>query len=99
MSRPRDRRANDAALPVDPARLKAQFPSLTDDDLEAYGAVTRRILAAATPDDRARITRETLALGRAAREKGAAGTALTAKEESALRYLAAVDKMQTRARG
>lgn len=92
MSQPRDR------LPVDPARLKAQFPSLTDDDLEAYAAGTRRILAAATPEDRARVTRETLALGRAARDKRAAGKTLSTQEEAALRYLAAVDKMQTRAR-
>jgi hypothetical protein len=85
-------------LPVDPLRLKAQFPSLTDDDLEAYGAVTRRILAAPSPEERARITRETLALGRSAREKRAAGTALAANEEAALRYLGAVDKMQSRGR-
>ena len=84
-------------LPVDPARLKAQFPSLTDDDLQAYVEVTRRILTAATPEDRAQITRETLTLGRGAREKQAAGQPVTAKEEAALRYLAAVDKMQARA--
>ena len=48
-------------LPVDPGRLKAQFPSLTDDDLQAYVEVTRRILATA-PEDRARITRETVIL-------------------------------------
>jgi hypothetical protein len=82
-------------LPVDPARLKAQFPSLTDDDLQAYVEVTRRILANA-PEDRARITRDTVTLGRAAREKQTGGQPLTAKEEGALRYLAAVDKMQAR---
>jgi hypothetical protein len=84
-------------LPVDPLRLRAQFPSLTEDDLESYGAVTRRILAA-DPEERARITRETLALGRSAREKRAAGTGLSANEEAALRYLGAVDKMQSRGR-
>ena len=87
-----------AGLPVDPVRLKAQFPSLTDEDLQAYVEVTRRILGAATPEDRARITRETLAAGRAAREKRTAEKPLTAREEAALRYLAAVDKMQSRAR-
>jgi hypothetical protein len=82
-------------LPVDPVRLKAQFPALTDDDVAAYQDVTRRILAADSSDERARITRETLSLGRSAREKRAAGAALAATEEAALRYLDAVDKMQS----
>jgi ribosomal protein L12E/L44/L45/RPP1/RPP2 len=86
---------NAKGLPVDPERLRAEFPALTDDDLEAYVAVTRKILAAATPEERARITRESLASGRAAREKQAAGTALTEKEQRAVRYVSALDKMQS----
>ena len=83
-------------LPVDPARLRAQFPELTDDDLEAYVEVTRRILAGLTTEERARITRETLALGRAARTRTGEGATPAAGEALALRYLAAVEKMQGR---
>jgi len=54
--------------------------------------VTRRILSAAAPADRARITRETLARGRAARVKAP----LDDDDRLALRYLTAVDKMQGR---
>lgn len=83
-------------LPVDPARLMAQFPALTADDLEAYGAMTRKILAAATADERARITALALATGRAARDKQQAGAALSREEQDALRYVLALDKMQSR---
>lgn len=54
--------------------------------------MTRRILSAAAPADRARITRETLARGRAARVKAP----LDDDDRLALRYLTAVDKMQGR---
>jgi len=84
----------DRALPVDPERLRRQFPELTEADLEAYQAVTRRILAESSPDRRARLTRETLARGRQAREKQAAGGALTGEEARDLGYLQAVTKMQ-----
>jgi hypothetical protein len=82
-------------LPVDPERLRRQFPELTPEDLDAYEAVTRRILAEPSADRRARLTRDTLARGRQAREKQAAGGALTADEMRDLRYLQAVTKMQT----
>jgi hypothetical protein len=82
--------AGEPALPVDVERLRREFPALTADDLEAYVAVTRRILAARDPADRARITRETLARGRAAR----AAEPRDDDERLAARYVAAVGKMQ-----
>jgi hypothetical protein len=82
----------EAPLPVDVDRLRRQFPTLTTDDLEAYVAVTRRILAARDPADRARITRETLTRGRAARDHAPRDD----EERLALRYVAAVEKMQGR---
>ena len=84
----------DRTLPVDPERLRRQFPELTEADLEAYEAVTLRILAESSPDRRARLTRDTLARGRQARDKQASGGALTADEARDLRYLQAVAKMQ-----
>jgi hypothetical protein len=81
-------------LPVDPERLRRQFPELTAEDLEAYEAVTRRILAEASADRRARLSRDTLERGRQAREKKASGGALSADEARDLRYLQAVAKMQ-----
>ena len=79
----------EAPLPVDVDRLRRQFPALTDEDVEAYVSVTRRIMSA-SPADRARITRETLARARAAR------TAPPRDDDDRLaaRYLAAVEKMQ-----
>ena len=81
-------------LPVDPARLRREFPGLTDGDVAAFEEVTRRILAEARPDARARLTREILTRGRQARESEAAGAKLSADESLATRYLAAVEKMQ-----
>ena len=78
-------------LPVDTARLKKQFPDLDDGDVAAYVAVTRRILAAEGPAERARITREELARGRAVRAKG---PPQGDEERLSLRYLDAVGKMQ-----
>jgi hypothetical protein len=82
------------SLPVDPERLRRQFPDLTADDLAAYTEVTRRILGEASPDKRARLLRDTLARGQQARDKRAAGAALTEGELLDLRYLQAVAKMQ-----
>ena len=79
-------------LPVDRARLRRQFPQLTDDDLQAYETVTRRILESKGPAERGRITREIMETGRSARAK--ARETLTEAERLALRYLAAVGKMQ-----
>jgi hypothetical protein len=81
-------------LPVDPARLRRQFPALTDDDIAAFEEVTSRILNEDRPEARARVTREVLAQGRRARERTAAGEAVSAEESLAARYVAAVDKMQ-----
>jgi len=78
------------ALPVDVERLRKQFRALTDDDVAAYVSVTRRIMSASAAD-RARITRETLARARAAREAAPRDD----DDRLALRYLAAVEKMQS----
>jgi hypothetical protein len=84
----------DRPLPVDPERLRRQFPALTTEDLDAYEAVTHRILAEPSADRRARLTTDTLARGRQAREKKASGGRLTADEARDLGYLLAVEKMQ-----
>ena len=84
--------AGEPPLPVDVERLRREFPALTTEDLDAYVAVTRRILAARDPADRARITRETLARGRAA----GAEAPRDEDERLAARYVAAVAKMQGR---
>ena len=83
-------------LPVDPARLRRQFPDLTDGDIAAFEEVSRRLLDEGKPETRAKLTREIVARGRQAREREAAGTKLSADESLAARYLAAVDKMQRR---
>jgi hypothetical protein len=81
-------------LPVDPARLRRQFPGLTDADIEAFEQVTRRILDEPRPEARARMTREIVSRGRESRERAATGAKLSADESLAVRYLAAVEKMQ-----
>lgn len=81
-------------LPVDPERLRRQFPGLTAEDLAAYTEVTRRVLAEASPDKRARLLRDTLARGRQARDKRSSGAALSEVESLDLRYVQAVEKMQ-----
>ena len=80
------------SLPVDPERLRRQFPALTEEDLAAYVEVTRRVLA--DPQAKGKAMRAILESGRAARTKPAAS--LSADERLHLRYLAAVDKMQAR---
>lgn len=55
--------------------------------------MTRRILATADPRVRARLTREVLAEGRAAAEKG---RPLTPEQSLAVRYVGAIAKMQGR---
>jgi hypothetical protein len=82
------------SLPVDPERLRKQFPTLTSEDLAAYVEVTGTVLA--DPAARGKNMAALMALARAAREKAAAGQALTAAEERAARYLTAVEKMQAR---
>ena len=83
-------------LPVDPARLKRQFPELTDADIGAYETVTRRILGKKDPAERGRLTRTVMAMARSARAKAVSGLTLTEEEQQALSYLDAVDKMQGR---
>ena len=80
-------------LPVDLGRLKAEFPELTDDDLDAYVTITRRVLG--EPMARAKMMREVMANARRAQEKTAAGAKLAKDEELLVRYLAAVSKMQS----
>jgi len=87
-------RPQTGSLPVDPKRLRRQFPELTAQDLEAYEEVTHLILGEPSAERRARLTRETLARGRQARDKQASGGALTKDEARDLGYLQAVAKMQ-----
>lgn len=82
-------------LPVDPDRLRRQFPELTEEDLAAYVEVTRAILSAPGPAERAQRTREVMTDAGNARERGAEGT-LSVAEARALRYLSAIEKMQGR---
>jgi len=79
-------------LPVDLERLRTQFPSLTDDDLEAYAAVTRRVLA--DPGTRARRMAEVMERARQASAKAAAGASLGHEEALLVRYRQAMAKMQ-----
>jgi hypothetical protein len=79
-------------LPVDPQRLRARFPALTDEDLQAYTAVTARVLA--DPRCAGRVLAECLALAQRAREKEAQGHPLEPGEGRALAYARAMDKMQ-----
>jgi len=94
MARSGRRPGPEAGLPVDPARLRRQFPDLSDGDLEAYVEVTRRILGQAGLPERARLSREILARARGV--QGKAAGELTVDEALALRYLRAVEKMQGR---
>jgi hypothetical protein len=79
-------------LPVDAARLRREFPDLSEEDLEAYVSVTRSVLGDAAA--RGRRMREVMDGGRRAREKAATGGALTPQEQTLVRYLAALAKMQ-----
>jgi hypothetical protein len=80
------------SLPVEPERLRRQFPSLTDEDLAAFDQVTRRILA--DPRQRGRVLAETMTLAQRAREKQAQEIALEPEERLALAYASAIGKMQ-----
>jgi hypothetical protein len=81
------------ALPVDPARLRQQFPQLTDEDVVAFETVTRSVLDLST-EARGRRMHEVLEQARHGRERQAAGQALDPAETLAVRYLSAVEKMQ-----
>jgi hypothetical protein len=78
-------------LPVPPERLKERFPSLTDDDLQAYTEVTTRLLGRAK---KGKALSEIMTMAVRAREKEAGGETLDPDELLALRYLRAVEKMQ-----
>lgn len=79
-------------LPVDPDRLRREFPALSQDDLDAYVEITERVMAAGK--DRPRLMKEILAGARAARERQQKGETLSAQETLRVRYLSAVEKMQ-----
>jgi hypothetical protein len=81
-------------LPVDPDRLRRQFPSLSDEELAAYEAVTRRILA--DPRRRGRVLSDAMALAQRAREKEPQAVPLEPDERLALAYVEAIGKMQAR---
>ena len=80
-------------LPVDPERLRKEFPSLTDEDLAAYTQVTRSLLA--EPARRGRRLAEVLAAAQRAREKEAASAPLEDDERLGLAYVRALEKMQS----
>jgi hypothetical protein len=84
----------DSSLPVDPERLRARFPALTDDDLDAYVTVSRRVLGDART--RGRTMRALMQAAEAARQKESAAKPLTDEESLALRYRRAIEKMQGR---
>ena len=79
-------------LPVEPERLRSRFPSLTDEDIDAYVTVTKRVLA--DPRSRGPAMAEVMAAAQRASEREAGGAELTEDERLALRYLRAVGKMQ-----
>jgi len=79
-------------LPVEAERLRSRFPSLTDDDIDAYVAVTTRVLA--DQPNRARAMADVMAAAQRAREREAGGAELAPDERLALRYLRALAKMQ-----
>jgi hypothetical protein len=79
-------------LPVDPERLRRQFPSLTDEDLAAYAEVTRSLLA--DPARRGRRLADVMAAAQRGREKEAASAPLEDDERLGLAYVRALAKMQ-----
>ena len=79
-------------LPVSPERLRSLFPSLTDEDMDAYVAVTTRVLA--DPRSRGPAMADVMAAAKRAAERDAGDGELTEDERLALRYVRAVAKMQ-----
>jgi hypothetical protein len=77
---------------VNPERLKKEFPDLTEEDLEAYVTVTRRLLA--DPTKRVQVLEDVKAKAQAAQAKAGAG--LSPDEALAGRYMQAIQKMQKR---
>ena len=81
-----------ADLPVALERLKTEFPELSEEELQAYVTVTRRVLG--DPTSRAQGMRAVMDGARQAQQKAAAGGTLTPDEQLLARYLAAMAKMQ-----
>lgn len=81
-------------LPVEPARLRDRFPSLTDEDLSAYSEVTRALLA--EPRARGRKLADVMAAAERGRAKEAAATPLEDDERVAVAYIRALARMQGR---
>ena len=79
-------------LPVDVVRLKAEFPDLTDEDLQAYVTVTRRVLG--DPAARAQKMREVMDRARQAQQRALSGGTLTDEDRLLIGYLSALAKMQ-----
>lgn len=79
-------------LPVDPERLRREFPALEDRDLDAWEVVTRRLLA--DPRRRGALLAELVAAAERARQKEASALALDEEERLGLDYLRAMAKMQ-----
>lgn len=80
------------SLPVDPERLRKQFPGLTDEEIAAYERVTRRVLA--DPRWRGRVLADVMSNAQRAREKAATGAQLDPEERLALTYVNALRRMQ-----
>lgn len=81
-------------LPVAPAELRRRFPSLTDEELAAWTAVTRELLA--DPARRGRRLTEVLSAARRGDEKEAAGREPEPDESRARLYVRALARMQGR---
>ncbi len=79
-------------VPVDPARLRREFPDLSEADLDAYVTVTRQVMA--DPLQRAARIREAMQAAEQARVKTARGESPGPNEALALRYVTALEKMQ-----
>ncbi len=79
-------------VPIEPGRLKEEFPGLTTDELDAYVTVTKRVLA--KPEARARVMRDVMAQADEAQRKASVGARLKPEEALLLRYLRALSKMQ-----
>jgi len=77
---------------VEPDRLRQRYPSLDDEDLAAYSAVTRALLA--DPRARGRRLAEVMAAAARGREKEAAAAPLDEEERLAVAYVRALAKMQ-----
>jgi hypothetical protein len=79
-------------LPIEPERLKKEFPELDAEEVDAYVTVTRRVLA--KPEARSRALREVVAKADEAQRRAASGERLKAEDALLLRYLSALSKMQ-----